>query len=94
ADDPAAVRSVGVGMTPGDADQPEPYFYVNAWPRPESPGRLPELPAGGRWVDEGWFGAVLPAAGLVAIPEPGAQAEAAAAFVHVAVDTCRRLVAA
>lgn len=91
-DDPEQVRTVGIGMTPGDGGEPEPYFYVTPWPRPEQPGTLPDLPAGGRWQHEGWFGALLPAAELAASSDPVAQAEAAAAFVTLAVDTCRDLV--
>lgn len=69
AQDQESARFVGVGMTPGDDSYPEPYFYVNPWPRPENSKRddLPELPAGS-WHLEGWFGAVLTASELVSQP--------------------------
>ncbi len=51
-------RTVGVGLSPGDEMLPEPYWYVTPWPYP-SPEELPALSAG-RWVTEGWVGALLP----------------------------------
>ncbi len=59
-----AMRSVGVGLSPGDQSYAEPYVYVTPWPYPEA--ALPPLPAGGRWHTEGWTGAVLRASELVA----------------------------
>lgn len=50
-------RSIGVGMTPGDAGVPGPYLYVTPWPYP-APGGLPALPEGS-WSTEGWVGAVM-----------------------------------
>lgn len=51
-------RTVGVGMSPGDAAYEEPYFYVTPWPYPKT-STLPDLDGGGRWHVEGWTGAVL-----------------------------------
>lgn len=53
-----AGRSSGAGMDPGDAQYPEPYFYVNAYPAPHV-ALKPALEGGGIWNTEGWFGAVL-----------------------------------
>ena len=58
------MKSVGRGVSPGDATVPEPYVYVNVWPIPE-----PDLFSGralpiGHWHTEGWSGAVLCAAEL------------------------------
>jgi hypothetical protein len=52
-------RTIGVGMSPGDATFNEPYYYVTPWPYPD-PSRLGTLPRG-RWNTRGWTGAVLPA---------------------------------
>jgi hypothetical protein len=52
------LRTIGVGLSPGDAIYAEPYFYVTPWPYPESPV-LPELPSAAAWHRSGWFGAVL-----------------------------------
>lgn len=51
-------RSVGVGLSPGDASYDQPYWYVTPWPYPEDRDDLPELPAG-HWHTEGFVAAVL-----------------------------------
>jgi len=38
-------RYIGIGLSPGDADYPQPYLYVNAWPAPDSDA-LPPLVRG------------------------------------------------
>ena len=48
--------SIGIGMSPGDASYPEPYFYVGPSPRPSR--ALPEIDVG-HWHATDWFGAVL-----------------------------------
>jgi hypothetical protein len=78
-DDPELAKSVGFGMTPGDAATPEPYFYATPWPRPEA-SALGEL-AVGEWHTDGWTGAVLRSTALV-------QAQA---FAGAAVTACRAL---
>ena len=69
--------TIGVGMTPGDGGYADPYWYLTPWPYPENP-TPPDLPSGGHWHREGWFGAVLPGPALVAAggrrrpgPRPG-----------------------
>jgi hypothetical protein len=52
-------RTLGIGMSPGDATHPEPYYYVTPWPYP-AVDELPPL-AVGSWNTKGWVGAVLPA---------------------------------
>ncbi len=88
---PDTARTIGLGMTPGDAVRPAPYLYVTPWPYPPESARrhLPPLPAGGVWNTEGWLGAVLDAAPLVAAGTGPAQRDAAAAFVDAAVAYCR-----
>jgi hypothetical protein len=49
-------RTIGVGLSPGDASYAEPYWYVTPWPYPKS--ELPAL-ARGTWHRDGWTGAVL-----------------------------------
>lgn len=82
--DPEKARSVGVGMTPGDATIAQPYFYVTPWPAPE-PKAGPAL-VSGRWHDEGWFGAVLTEA------EWSGASEALDGFLVDAVRASRELV--
>jgi len=80
--DAEASRSVGLGLTPGDAGIAFPYFYVTPWPYPpESP--TTELPEGGHWNTEGWIGAVLPASKFV-VGEPGEQRGRVERFLGVA----------
>jgi hypothetical protein len=74
------VPTVGVGMTPGDAQYPAPYGYVSPWPPPWDKER-PPLDRG-HWHAEGWVGAVLPAAEWVS-----AGPNTAAAFFAHAIET-------
>lgn len=87
---PEAARSVGVGMTPGDAGVPEPYYYVTPWPYPASPELLP-LPAG-RWTTDGWVGALLPASAFTDL-RGDARAARVRAFLEAAYGASRALLA-
>jgi hypothetical protein len=86
--DPEEARSIGVGMTPGDNAQPEPYWYVTPWPYPVAPTLSP-LEGGGHWNTDGWLGAVLPASDMQ--PTAPAQAVQVNAFLRSAIDACRNL---
>jgi len=81
-------RSIGVGLSPGDASYAEPYFYVTPWPYPEKKDQ-PALPVGA-WHETGWFGAVLTASQLVS-HAGDAQPRAARSFVDAAFDQCRSI---
>ncbi|UCE03159.1 MAG: hypothetical protein JSW67_02900 [Candidatus Latescibacterota bacterium] len=76
--DPERARSIGFGMTPGDDTYPEPYFYLNPWPRPKVQTTLPGLAGGAHWHTRGWIGAVLTATelGRADAARQGAQVEA------------------
>lgn len=89
--DPAAAapRSVGLGMTPGDASYPAPYLYATPWPYPERDASLPELPGGGRWHTEGWTGAVL--VGTALSGDADAQRAQAEIFLDAAFAACQGL---
>jgi hypothetical protein len=80
---PKQMRSVGVGMTPGDESYAEPYFYVTPWPYPSLPD-LPPLDGAGAWHDDGWIGAVLTRTRLVEAGDASAQRERAVAFLRSA----------
>ncbi len=58
--DAEQARSIGLGMSPGDATYAEPYFYITPWPYPEKSAELPDLDGSGFWHTEGWAGVVLP----------------------------------
>lgn len=83
-------RQIGLGLSPGDASDPQPYWYVAPYPRPEQ-GSPPEVEGGGRWTTEGFTGYKLAAADLLAGGE--GQEERARAFVASAVAACREMLA-
>lgn len=60
--------TVGVGMSPGDGDYPEPYGYVSPWPSPWSAPR-PNLEFG-HWHTDGWLAAILPSTEWVGAAGP------------------------
>jgi hypothetical protein len=86
---PEEARSVGIGMSPGDASYAQPYLYVNHWPRGVY-AQLPGLPAG-RWHTVGWIGAVLAGDALVAAGNAAAQIDLAVRFLDAAVEASLRL---
>jgi len=86
--DASSGRSIGAGLSPGDHSYPEPYFYVNPYGLGQSPAELPPLASGGRWHTENWFGAVLTAKSILAIPEDSRES-AVSSFLHGAVDAAR-----
>jgi hypothetical protein len=89
--DPEHARSIGVGMTPGDASYAQPYFYVLPWPAPPS-DQLPPLDGGGRWHREGWVGAVLTGEDLAGTgATAGQQQEQTRAFLASAVSGSKGL---
>jgi hypothetical protein len=89
---PETARSIGVGLSPGDADRPHPYFYVTPWPYPKD-RELPALEGGGVWNTEGWTGAILDTPGLLRAGTGEAQAEQAERFVESAIAACLSLLA-
>ena len=58
---PEQVKTIGVGLSPGDANYPLPYFYISPWPYPENTELLPAVSGNGFWHTNGWVGAVLTA---------------------------------
>jgi len=82
-------RTVGLGFSPGDGGIPEPYFYVTPWPYPDADA-LPPLPAGS-WNTEGWVGAVLRGAEVVAWPASERRARVEG-FLDVASEAARELI--
>jgi hypothetical protein len=63
--DEGAGARAAYGCSPGDEQHPEPYLYVAPWTA---------RPAGELWNAEGFPGAELPYAGLLAAPDPRALA--------------------
>lgn len=60
-----SARTIGVGLSPGDINYNEPYFYVSPSP-PPPPAKLPPLPEPARWHVKGFTAAILPAQRIMA----------------------------
>ncbi len=82
-------KSIGVGMTPGDGNYAEPYWYVTPWPYPAA-DNLPPLETGA-WHTDGWIGAVLTGSAVVAAGDARAQHDLSTRFVKSAISHCRDL---
>jgi hypothetical protein len=50
-------KGIGVGMSPGDENYDQPYFYVNPWPHMD-PAILPQAPLPGHWHKQDFVGAI------------------------------------
>jgi hypothetical protein len=85
--------SIGVGLSPGDENYAQPYWYVTPWPHADRP-ILPSLPAGGHWHTRGWKGAVLAGSRVVASGRAREQAQASRRFLKSAIDSCKKVIAA
>ena len=83
------LRSVGVGLSPGDDFVAEPYWYVNHGPETER-SELPPL-AAGEWFRDGWTGAVLRGRELVAAGDADAQRARLRAYLASAIPASRAL---
>jgi hypothetical protein len=88
----SATRTVGLGLSPGDASIEQPYWYVNHYPSAQG-AKLPAL-AAGEWFTQGWFGAVLRASALVAAGDARAQAARLDTFLDSAIPASRVLAGA
>ncbi|MFY0651479.1 MAG: hypothetical protein JXQ96_05575 [Cyclobacteriaceae bacterium] len=61
--DPETSKSINIGMSPGDDNYDEPYFYVSPWPYPVE--ELPDISnTGGFWHEDNWIGAILRASDI------------------------------
>lgn len=77
-------RSIGFGLSPGDAYYPEPYFYASPWPvAPDAD--LDPLDGGGLWHRRDFVSAILPGRALGA----GAGAQVGT-YLRSALLACRR----
>ncbi len=85
--DPETVRSIGVGLSPGDSAYRLPYFYVNPWPT-NTLGDLPDLQSLGRWHTEGFISIVLTSDDLQAADD---QALAVTNYLEEATRVCLKL---
>ena len=78
-------RTVGIGLSPGDASYAEPYFYVGPYPHPK-PELLKPLGSLGTWHTQGFVAAVLPVSELARLPTAESQRDAVVGFANAALD--------
>lgn len=83
----AATQTIGLGLSPGDVHLSEPYVYVNHWPEQSFAPAQPL--SAGEWRSEGWRGAQLRAADLVAAGSARAQQALLARFFDAAIAANR-----
>ncbi len=69
ADEESADEQMNFGFVTGDGSIPDAYFYVTAYPAPDSWTDL-ALAEGAYWHTEGWTGAILPYSVLVSSDRP------------------------
>lgn len=82
--------TIGIGMSPGDTNYNEPYWYVSGYPYPDITN-LTEL-EGGFWHTQHWVGAVLTASQLNA--EGDMQYQQITAFLNSAYHVSKTLLEA
>jgi len=87
--DPEEALSIGLGMSPGDALTPQPYYYVIPYPRPKDQ-ETPSFPSGGAWERERFYGAILTGEALIGSGEPAAQEARVRGFISAAINECAR----
>ena len=81
--------TIGLGMSPGDVNYNEPYWYVSPYPYPKLEN-LPPLDGHGFWHTEDWVGAVLTASKLTQ-DSAEAQEEQVRAFLQSALEASKAL---
>ena len=69
ADEESADEQMNFGFVTGDGSIADAYFYTTAYPVPRNWADL-ALPEGAYWHTEGWTGAILPYAAVVASGQP------------------------
>ncbi len=52
-------KFIGIGLSPGDINSSNVYFYINTWPYPKIDTKTIEPLKAGLWQTEGWTGAIL-----------------------------------
>jgi hypothetical protein len=58
-------KSIGIGMSPGDAELAYPYLYITPWPYPDKAASLPEISGPGNWYRKSWTGRLLDLSELI-----------------------------
>ncbi len=83
---PSEGKSIGVGMSPGDASYTEPYYYVNTWPYP-SDDQVNDTPLTlGKWHTKDWKGMVLTLDQIVVEKKPAKQQSIVETFLRESIQ--------
>ena len=81
--------SIGIGFSPGDRNNPEPYFYVTMWPYPDLNNiALPDISIG-NWNTENWIGASLAVSELIKTNDEHKQCEIVLSFIKNSVSVVK-----
>ncbi len=80
---------IGAGLSCGDENFAEPYFYVYVWPAPEAPS-FPDFRGSGHWYTGEWTGAAAPASSIITKTQASGQRAVSAGFFEFAIDTLLR----
>lgn len=80
-------KSIGVGLSPGDASYDQPYFYVGPYPAPE---HFPVGPSG-HWHTNGYSAVVLTGDEIASYKEPEVQRGFVVAFLESAIAISKEL---
>ncbi len=85
-------KSVGTGLSPGDDNYDQPYFYVTPWPYPDTEKTvLPSLSPGGFWHTKGWVGAIFTAENILKFDSPEEQYKAVKIFLQESIKILTNL---
>jgi hypothetical protein len=77
------LQTIGVGLSPGDQESAEPYFYVGPSPAPST---TPPALTIGAWHTTSWWGAALGASAIVRASDADAQRAVVGRFVDESVE--------
>lgn len=85
-----SLQSIGIGLSPEDSSNNEPYFYVTMWPYPDlNVVEFPELIIGD-WNLKGWIGAYLLASEIVKKSDEKLQCEMVTTFIENSVQAIKK----
>jgi len=84
------LQSIGIGMSPGDKNNNEPYFYVTMWPYPDLEKiSLSDLLIG-KWNIKDWIGASLTASEIIKNTDEQSQSEIVTDFIINSVSAIKK----
>jgi len=83
------LQSIGIGFSPGDNKNPEPYYYITMWPYPDlEKVSLPDISIG-KWNIEGWIGTSLSASAIIKNTDEQTQSRMVLDFIEDSVSAIK-----